>query len=114
MAEILLNKELTQKLFLNDNQSNSSDKDNPVRDVARTITITILKKLEGDKDRQEIIIHFLRDTQLYGFILINAHLYGINLSQVYLRKANLQEAHLEKANLQHARLEEANLQHANR
>ncbi len=112
MAKLLLDKELRSELFSND-QSNSSDndnKDNPVINVARTQTITILRRLEGDTDRQNRIINFLRDAKLYDFILKNASLSGINLSQADLRKANLQQANLQQANLEKAVLITANLQ----
>ena len=112
MAEILLDEGLTKKLFP-DNKSNSSDNDNSVRDIARTLTITILRRLEleGDKERQERqerIIAFLKDAKLYPFIFIKAHLSEINLSGAYLR-TNLQQAYLKKANLLGADLKGANL-----
>ena len=66
MSDLLLNKELRQELFLDDD---SSDKNNPVRYVTRIRTTTILRRLEGDKARQERILHFLRDAELFGFIL---------------------------------------------
>lgn len=67
-------------------------KDNPVRDVARTQTITILRRLEGYTKRQDRIIHFLQDAELYGFIFKNANLSGVNLQEAKLSDANLQEA----------------------
>ncbi len=87
-------------------------KDNPVRDVARTQTITILRRLEGDTDRQNRIINFLRDAELYEFILKNANLLKINLSRAILWFAELQEAHLRSAELQGAHLSDAELQGA--
>ncbi len=114
MAKLLLDKELRKELFPNINDKlNPSGYDNPVRDVARTQTITILRRLEGDQERQIRIIHFLRDTELYEFIFENANLSTINLKGSQLSKANLQEATLYKANLQKANLYEANLQEAN-
>ncbi len=86
-------------------------KDNPVRDVAKTQTITILRRLGGDRDRQKKIIEFLKDAHLYEFIFKKAHLSEINLSGAYLR-TNLQQAYLKKADLKEADLKEANLQNA--
>ena len=109
MAKLLLSKELRKELFPNVNDKlNPSGCDNPVRDVARIETITILRRLEGDTERQAIILRFLRDAELYEFILNNANLRGANLE-----KANLEGANLEKANLWGANLEGANLRRAN-
>lgn len=59
MSDLLLNKECKKKLFPNVNDKlNPSGYDNPVRDVARTQTITILRRLEEDKEHQEIILNF--------------------------------------------------------
>jgi hypothetical protein len=120
MGKLLLNKERRKELFPNVNDRyNLLDKDNPVRDVARTQTITILRRLEGDSKRQTRIIHFLRDAQLSDFIFKKANLSAINLSAdinssegVYLRKVNFQQANLTRANLQRAYLRKANLQKA--
>ena len=113
MSKLLLDKELRKELFPNVNDIlNPSDCDNPVRDVARIQTITILRRLEDDTYRQARIIHFLRDAELYKFILKKANLSGINLSQAHLMGANLQQAILGQANLQQAFLVEANLQQA--
>ena len=87
-------------------------KDNSVRDLAKTQTITILRRLESDGIRQDRIIHFLRDAELYQFIFENANLSGINLQKADLSDANLQEASLSRANLQKANLLGANLQKA--
>ena len=123
MAKLLLDKEIRKELFsyvelksildeqlrkelstLSTNDKlNLFDKDNPVRDVARTQTITILRRLEGNKELQERIIAFLKDAKLFEFILQKAHLSEINLSQAYLR-TNLQQAWLKRANLQQADL----------
>ena len=88
-------------------------KDNPVKDVARTQTIKILRRLESDGMRQDRIIHFLQDAELYKFIFKNANLSRINLQGADLRWANLQGAKLREANLQGANLWQANLQGAN-
>ena len=113
MSDLLLNKELRKDLFPNVNDKlNPSGYDNPVRDVARTQTITILRRLEEYKERQGRIIDFLRDTELYKFIFKNVNLSGINLSQAKLYKINLQKASLESANLEEADLSSADLQQA--
>lgn len=125
MADILLNEELTKKLkpeTTDDNKSNSSDKDNAVRDVARALTIAILRKLEGDRRRQDVIFRFLRDAELHKFILKNAHLsemdlsgtslWDIDLSGARLREADLPRANLNQANLSGAKLQEAILKEA--
>ena len=113
-AKLLLDKELRKELFPNVNDKfNILDKDNPVRDVARTQTITILRRLEGDKERQARILNFLRDAELYGFIFENANLSTINLAQANLREANLRGADLSKADLTKADLLLANLSKAN-
>ncbi|MDJ0648565.1 MAG: pentapeptide repeat-containing protein [Xenococcaceae cyanobacterium MO_188.B19] len=87
-------------------------KDTSVRDLARTQTITILRRLESDGIRQDRIIHFLRDAELYKFIFENANLSGINLQEASLSDVNLQEASLSRANLEKADLWGANLQKA--
>ena len=127
MAKLLLNKKIRKELFPNNELKlilnkelrkdklkflNKEDNDNPVRDVARTQTITILRRLEDDKERQERIINFLSDAELYQFIFQNANLSKIDLSQNNLSWANLQYAKLERANLQYANLWRANLQRA--
>jgi uncharacterized protein YjbI with pentapeptide repeats len=112
MAKLLLDKEFRKELLPNVNDKlNPSGYENPVRDVARTQTITILRRLEGDKKRQGRIITFLKDAGLYRFILKKAHLSEINLSEAYL-STNLQRADLRGANLQDADLKGANLQDA--
>ena len=114
MDKLLLDKELKKELFTYDKLKSldNENNDNPVGDVARIITITILRRLENDRERQARIIHFLRDAELSEFILKNANLSGINLSQANLMSANLQEANLMSANLQGADLIGANLQGA--
>ncbi len=108
VTDLLLNKELRQELFADD-QSNSSDNDNPVGYVARIITITILRRLEGDEQRQARILNFLRDAELDKFIFKNANLLRVNLKKVNLGLVNLKEAYLDGANLERGNLEGANL-----
>ena len=98
MGKLLLNKELRKELFPND-ELNFLDKDNSVRDVARIRTITILRRLEGDQERQARILDFLRDAELYKFIFKNANLSRINLSVSFLVQANLSGAKMAAANL---------------
>ena len=121
MAKILLNKERRKELFSYE-ELKPLYIDNSVHDVAQVITITILRRLglkgdelEADKERQERqerIIAFLKDANLYRFIFIKAHLSEINLSGAYLR-TNLHGAYLKKADLHGADLKEANLERAN-
>ena len=105
MTKLLLGKEYREELFLTE--------DNSVKDVARTQTIKILRRLESDGMRQDRIIHFLQDAKLYKFIFKNANLSRINLQGVDLRWANLQGANLWQANLQGTNLWQANLQETN-
>ena len=128
MAKLLLDKQIRKELFPNNelklilNKELKKDKlkfldkennDNPVRDVARTQTITILRRLEGNTKHQERILDFLYDAELYNFIFQNANLSKIDLSQANLKDAKLQDAYLVGANLQKADLTSANLQNAN-
>ena len=119
MAQLLLDRELRKQLFPNVNDKlKPSTYDNPVRDVVRIQTTTILRRLEGDSDRQTRIIYFLRDAELYEFILkyanlSGANLSGVNLSGADLREANLREANLFLADLREADLREADLREAN-
>ena len=114
MGDILLNKEYRRMLFADDNS---------VRDIARALTIAILRKLEGDRRRQDVVLRFLRDAELHKFILKNAHLsemdlsgtslWDIDLSGARLRNTNLSKADLEETNLSKANLSKANLSKAN-
>ena len=108
IARLLLDKDLRKELFRKDH----GICDNLVRDVARIRTVIILRRLEGHKDYQARIIHFLRDAKLHEFILTNADLSRIDLAHTDLWKVNLQGAKLGKANLQETVLAEANLQQA--
>ena len=112
MADILLDEELAKKLFNEELVNEEPDKNNPVRDAARALTVAILRRLEGDQTSQTIIIHFLRHAKLYQFIFQHTNLWEINLSKGYLKEANLQGVNLRKANLQGAYLRKANLQEA--
>ncbi len=115
IAKLFLDKELRKELFPDD-KSNFLEKDHPVLDLIHTRTISILRRLEGDEERQERILHFLRilrNAELYQFILKNANLSRANLSRANLSRANLEGANLEGANLEGANLRGANLEGAN-
>ena len=109
VSDLLLNKELREELFPD---NDTLDQDNHVRDVARIRTITILRRLEKDTERQASIIYFLRDAGLYQFIFEFANLSSINLSQANLENANLVRSNLEGADFKGAFLSGANLEGA--
>ena len=115
MADILLEQENRKMLF-------PDDKDNPddtsVREVVRSLTVTILRRLEGNSEYQRRIIDFLRDTELFNFIFEKAYMRGINLSKTglwgaYLKEAKLKGASFEKADLWAADLRRAELYNVN-
>ncbi|MCC6298650.1 MAG: pentapeptide repeat-containing protein [Anaerolineales bacterium] len=112
MAELLLREKLRT--------SNKKE----VRDIARTRTLSIMRGL--DTRRNNLVIHFLRETNLINSsssILKTANMedmrlqgmdfYKVFLHDANLKKANLQGSYLEGSNLEDARLWEANLQDAN-
>lgn len=112
MSQLLINKKNQSELF------DHKYKDNPVKDIVRVRTTTILRRLEKDIERQYRIFHFLGDTELLPFLLSNANLSGLNLSalnfpNINFTKANLSEANLSEANLSGANLSKANLSGAN-
>ncbi len=114
MANLLLDKELAKELFPNVNDNSElSYQDNPIRDVARVKTTTVLRRLEGDEKRQAIIIAFLRDAELYGFIFKRVNLEGASLERANLRQADLEGADLKEANLEQAKLTRADLTKVN-
>lgn len=117
-----------------------SKKDEPIRKVARTQTISVIKRL--DSERNQIVFQFLQEANLISVIkgdeteeadnpiislaradlrlanleevnLHEAKLFGTNLQEASLTRANLTKADLTKANLQNADLTWANLQEAN-
>jgi uncharacterized protein YjbI with pentapeptide repeats len=104
MAEILIDKDRRLELLPDKNNNNDTNTDNPVRDVVRVRTTTILRRLEGDRERQGHVLDFLRDAELLQFILS-----GANLSGADLRGANLSDADLSFANLSGADLSGADL-----
>ena len=117
MADLWLDQKQREELF-GDAQLNSSAQEHSVQELAGIKTITILRRLEGDRERQARIIHFLQDAELDKFILKKANLSGANLSGANLSGANLSGANLSGANLSGANLSgaelgEANLERAN-
>ena len=95
-------------------------KEAAIRDYAQILTITALRSL--DVDRKNMVLQFLRDANLAGFILASASLahcdlkytnmFNINLKLANLSEANLSGAYLYKANLYGAKLVKANLSEA--
>ena len=108
MANLWLEQKQREGLF-RDAQLNSSARDHPVWELACLKTIIILRRLDGDRERQARIIHFLQDAELDKFIWQNAHLSGVNLSGINLSGANLSGANLSGVNLSGANLSGANL-----
>ncbi len=110
MSGILINNSSRSELFPHENETKI---DNPVRDVARIRTVTILRRLENDTERRDRVLHFLQDTELLQFLLRTANLAGINLSSANLSGANLSNANLAGINLSSANLSSAILCNAN-
>ena len=108
MANLWLEQKQREELF-DDAQLNSLAQGQLVGKLAGLKTITILRRLEGDRERQARIIHFLQDAELDKFIWPNANLLGVNLSGANLSGANLSGANLSGANLSGANLSGANL-----
>ncbi len=111
MSELILERGLTKSL-----------PDDPIRDVARSRTLTVLRVLDGS--RKGLLLSFLYESELInksstlidlrgadlsGADLRKANLYNANLSEIVFRGANLEQAILEGANLSNANLESANL-----
>lgn len=114
MSEILINKTSRSELFSDGNRTtNHIYKDNFVLEVARVRTVTILRRLENDVERQNRILDFLKDTGLTRFLFITGNLSGVNLSGVNLNGANLNGANLSGVNLSGANLSNANLSDSN-
>lgn len=109
MAEILIDKNCRSELLPDKNNSNDTNVNNAVRDVVRIRTITTLRRLEGDKERQGHVLDFLRYAELLDFILSGANLNHANLNKAFLRDANLSHAKLVAAELIGANLIRANL-----
>lgn len=90
-----------------------------VRDVARTLTISVMRTL--DTTRNNLVLQFLREAKLItdeNSILNNANMEGMNLANldlnhIYLQKSNLQSANLMDAKLNNSNLKDANLEKSN-
>jgi hypothetical protein len=115
----------------------TSEKDSPVRNVARARTLTLLNALAGDGPRKGSVVQFLYEADLINVIkvqLINeaneasllnkevslvreeasvVRLFGANLSDTNLSDTNLSEIYLNGANLSGANLSGADLSGAN-
>lgn len=109
--KLIISEKLKQIMYARD-ELNFLEPDNSTKDLARTQTITILRRLENDSKRQSRILSFLYDTELYGFIFKGSSMARINLSEAYLSNAKLQHAFLAEANLERASLYDANLEYA--
>ena len=105
MKELLLEKELL-----------TSKPNDPVRNVARTLTIATMQRLDGR--RNEILLHFLQEARVIKgqeekqeavIDFKNANLAGIDLSGVVISNLDLSLANLSKANLSKAILWNPNL-----
>ncbi len=79
-----------------------------VQNLARTITLNVLRGLESDRNRQ--VIQFLRESEMLGVVdLRNSDLFEANLSGVNLVDVDLSGSDLSEANLVDAYLCRANL-----
>lgn len=105
--------EQMSELLIDKNLRTSTPKDE-VRAVARAWTLTVLRRLKGE--RKGTVVRFLYESglilrentivSLAGANLVEANLHGANLY-----KANLFEADLRRADLREADLGEADLRH---
>lgn len=125
MAELLIKEKLRE-----------SEQDSEVRAVARAQTLTVLRRLDGNRkgallrflyeadliDEDKIVIDLseadlsevnLIKANLRGAILSKADLGGANLSEAYMYNVNLYRANLSDANLREAYLGYVNLNQAN-
>jgi hypothetical protein len=100
----------------------NSQPDSEVRDVARARTLTVLRRLDGE--RKGILVRFLRESELIvqqdaaeppGAVvdLRGADLQGARLSNASLTLADLRDVDLSGAELWFANLQGANLEGAN-
>jgi hypothetical protein len=112
---------LMEKDLLKTRDIGEGTKEAAIRDYAQILTITVLRSL--DVDRKNMVLQFLRDANLAGFILASASLahsdlkntnfYNINLKLANLNGAILNEAILSRADLAGAYLGGADLNLAN-
>ena len=101
MENLLLNKE-----------SGISEYDDSLQDVIKIYTVTILRRLQGDKELTDEVLNFLRDSDLLKFALENAILKNIKFDKPDLYKANFKGAILENIQMVEANLFAANLEKA--
>ncbi|WP_206818455.1 pentapeptide repeat-containing protein [Chroococcus sp. FPU101] len=99
MSELLLDKKLRK-----------SPKNDPVRNIAITRTLTILRRLENDTERKTMVIRFLEAAEIID--IIDEKFSGINLSEINLSGARLNRANLSGINLSHASLDQIDLRGA--
>jgi hypothetical protein len=99
MENLLLNKE-----------SGISEYDDSLQDVIKIYTVTILRRLQGDKELTDEVLNFLRDSDLLKFALENAILKNIKFDKPDLYKANFKGAILENIQMVEANLFAANLE----
>ena len=88
------------------------DEENSTVTTIQILTVSVLRKLEINKDSQKKIINFLREVDLHQLIFINADLSKIDLEEADLSSLNLEGANLERANLRKANLSRSNLKEA--
>ena len=86
--------------------------EDPVRDVARAWTLTVLRRVSGE--RKGVLLRFLQESSLITaknpiVMLADANLTSANLTDANLTDANLTDANLTDANLRGAKLVRARL-----
>jgi uncharacterized protein YjbI with pentapeptide repeats len=90
-----------------------ADKDSEVSTLARARTVTVLQRL--DADRNQTVIRFLTEARLIGTsigLLVEADLQGADLEGSDLRDADLSGADLNRADLSGADLSKTDLRNA--
>jgi uncharacterized protein YjbI with pentapeptide repeats len=90
-----------------------ADKDSEVSTLARARTVTVLQRL--DADRNQTVIRFLTEARLTGSaigLLVEADLQGADLEGSDLRDADLSGADLNRADLSGADLSKTDLRNA--
>jgi uncharacterized protein YjbI with pentapeptide repeats len=112
-------------MLKNDGPLGASKEGDEVNTLARSRTLTVLSRLDGDQKAR--VVQFLYEARLIGkerpvldlrganlsdVVLKNAGLSGATLSGVALRNANLRNADLSGANLSGVDLSDADLLHA--
>lgn len=104
MSELLLDKELVKKKV---------SENDPVLDVAKVRTTTALRALGPDRARKDLLLQFLKDSNLADWMLVGASLAEADLKLVNLNTINLRTSDLESADLRDSRLWKTNLEKAN-